>query len=118
MRFPLIGERGSEQFQPEPGVVISNEKFDEARSKAANRVIHPAEDDPFPLSTQECSEALGIPRQTLKVWIDEGVFKQGECWIRKTPKRTSARWWNPEACRVALQIWNQANATEVYEEVG
>ena len=103
MRKFLIGERGPDLQVPP--------------AKSTNRVLHPAEDDPFPLTTMECSEALGIPRQTLKVWIDEGVFKQGECWIQRTPTRTAQRWWNVNACRVALQIWNQQNAVETYEEV-
>ena len=83
---------------------------------SSNRVIYPAGDDPFPLPTTECAEALGMPRQTLKRWIDEGVFKQGECWIQRTPARTAQRWWNLESCRLALQVWNE-NRVETYEEV-
>ena len=98
-----MGDRGPDLYEP--------------AVEKQNRVIHPAEDDPFPLTTMECAVALGMPRQTLKVWIDEGVFKQGECWIQRTPTRTAQRWWNVNACRVALQLWNQENAVETYEEV-
>lgn len=57
-----------------------------------------------------------MPRQTLKTWIDLGVFQQGVCWIQKTPNRTAQRWWNVDAARDALRQWN-LDRVEIYEDV-
>ena len=76
--------------------------------------LKPAEDDPFPLSTKEAAEALGIARQSMNLWIKKDVFKLGYTHIRRTPGKLAPFWWSIEACREAITNYN-ATRTETYE---
>lgn len=74
----------------------------------------PAADDPFPLSTAQACEQLGLSRQTLWQWVKLDVLKPGEHFIKRAPGVKSPMWWNIAAVREAIRLYN-VNRVETYE---
>jgi hypothetical protein len=81
---------------------------------AESRLLRPHASDPYPATSLEASEMLGISRQVLAQMVRDGIFRQGEEFIKRHPGSRAPRWWSIHKCRERLQEWNKSEAAETY----